>query len=156
MLWDGPAHNRYPQGIAGTQAVGHKDTSMTIFKGINVVSISVPNLDEARRFYRDIFGLGEPLYDLPDAGWIEFGSGDTFGNIAVTKADADWKPSTGTTVVLNVNDCHIACAELRQRGVRCEDPVVFPGFVTFCNFYDPFGNRLQMCSRAPDAQDSSQ
>ena len=36
-----------------------------------------------------------------------------------------------------------------DRGVRCDDPVVFPGYVTFCSFYDPFGNRLQMCSPAP-------
>jgi hypothetical protein len=43
-------------------------------------------------------------------------------------------------VVLNVDDCHKACAELRQRGVRCDDPATFPGYVTFCSFYDPFGN----------------
>ena len=121
---------------------------MKIFEGINVVSITVTNLDEALRFYRDILGLGEPIYDLPDAGWIEFGSGRPSGNIAVTKAEAGWTPGTGTTVVLNVEDCNAACAELRLRGVRCEDPVVFPGYVTFCSFYDPFGNRLQMCSPA--------
>jgi catechol 2,3-dioxygenase-like lactoylglutathione lyase family enzyme len=43
-----------------------------IFEGINVVSLSVTDLDDARRFYRDVLSLGEPLYDLPDAGWIEF------------------------------------------------------------------------------------
>jgi hypothetical protein len=37
----------------------------------------------------------------------------------------------------------------RARGVRCDDPVVFPGYVTYCSFYDPFGNRLQMCSPPP-------
>lgn len=84
------------------------------------------------------------IYDLPDAGWIEFGSGSTSGNIAVTKAEVSWKPSTGTTVVFNVEDCNAACKELRRRGVRCENPVVFPGYVTFCSFYDPFGDRLQM------------
>jgi predicted enzyme related to lactoylglutathione lyase len=122
---------------------------MKLFKGINVVSISVPDLDQARTFYRDVLGLGEPLYDLPDAGWIEFGSGSLSGNIAVTTAEADWQPSTGTTIVLNVEDCHAAWLELKQRGVRCDEPVVFPGYVTFCSFYDPFGNRLQMCSPAP-------
>lgn len=121
---------------------------MQLFRGINVVSISVPDLDAARAFYRDVLGLGAPVYDLPEAGWIEFESGAA-GNIAVTSAEADWTPSTGTTVVLNVEDCHAACAELRRREVRCEDPVVFPGYVTFCSFYDPFGNRLQMCGPAP-------
>lgn len=120
----------------------------SLFSGINVVSISVPDLDAARVFYRDTLGLGEPVYDLPDAGWIEFATGAASGNLSVTAAEDGWAPSTGTTVVLNVADCHAAVAELRRRGVACEDPVVFPGFVTFASFRDPFGNRLQMCSPA--------
>lgn len=131
------------------------ENKMKIFEGINVVSISVTDLDEARRFYRDVLGLGEPLYDLPGAGWIEFGSGSASGNIAVTKADGDWQPNMATTVVLNVKDCHEACNELRTRGVRCDDPIVFPGYVVFCSFYDPFGNRLQMCSPAPEEAPTS-
>ncbi len=122
-----------------------------MFKGINVVSISVTDLDRARRFYGETLGLGAPLYDLPEAGWIEFGSGRAHGNVSVTRAEEGWQPSTGTTLVLNVDDCHAACAALRARGVRCDEPQVFPGFVTFASFYDPFGNRLQMCSPAPGA-----
>lgn len=122
-----------------------------MFRGINVVSIPVPDLDEARRFYRDTLGLGEPIYDLPDAGWVEFGSGGPSGNIAVTRAEDGWRPAVGTTIVLDVEDCEASWEELRRRGVKCEDPEVFPWYVTFCSFYDPFGNRLQMCSPAPDA-----
>ena len=80
-------------------------------------------------------GLGAPVYELPELGWIEFASG-----------------GTGENIVFNVADCHDACRELRRRGVACDDPVVFPGYVTFCSFYDPFGNRLQMCSPAPEAK----
>lgn len=122
---------------------------MDLFHGINVVSIAVPDLDAARHFYGVTLGLGPPLYDLPDAGWIEFSCGASGGNIAVTLADNASGRSLSTTVVLNTEDCHRACGELRVRGVRCDDPVVFPGYVTYCNFYDPFGNRLQMCSPAP-------
>jgi predicted enzyme related to lactoylglutathione lyase len=122
---------------------------MQLFKGINVVSISVSDLDRAREFYRDTLELGEPLYDLPEAGWIEFSSGSDAGNLSVTVAPPGWLPTFGTTVVLNVADCHAAVVELRRRGVVCDDPVVFPGFVTYASFYDPFGNRLQMCSPAP-------
>jgi predicted enzyme related to lactoylglutathione lyase len=132
------------------------EVEVKLFKGINVVSISVSDLDQARQFYRDVLGLGEPIYDLPEAGWIEFGSGSSSGNIAVTKAEANWQPNTGTTVVFNVEDCNAACAELRRRDVRCEDPVVFPGYVIFCSFYDPFGNRLQMCSPAPSEENASE
>ena len=45
-----------------------------LFSGINVVSIAVPDLASAREFYGYVLGLGEPLYDLPEAGWIEFGT----------------------------------------------------------------------------------
>lgn len=117
-----------------------------MFRGINVVSISVPDLDKARLFYRDMLGLGDPIYDLPNAGWIEFSAGSSSGNIAVTKAGDGWQPNTGTTIVLNVDNCESSWIELKRRGVRCEDPEIFPGYVTFCSFFDPFGNRLQMCS----------
>ena len=122
---------------------------MQIFEGINVVSISVTDLDRARAFYRDALGLGEPVYDLPEVGWIEFSTGSNAGNLSVTLAEPGWRPSFGTTAVLNVGDCDKAVAELRSRGVVCDDPVAYPGYVTFANFYDPFGNRLQMCSPAP-------
>jgi predicted enzyme related to lactoylglutathione lyase len=134
--------------------LGLEDSEVSTFQGINVVSISVPDLDAARHFYGDTLRLGEPIYDLPEVGWIEFASGSASGNIAITKAAAGWAPSTGTTIVFNVTDCNLACAELRKRGVRCEDPEVFPDYVTFCSFYDPFGNRLQMCGPAPDTQAS--
>lgn len=120
-----------------------------MFKGINVVSVMVPDLELARHFYAETLGLGEPVYDLPDAGWIEFRTGTESGNLALTLAPGDWVPSTSTTLVLNVDDCQQAWQELRRRQVRCDEPEVFPGFVTFCSFYDPFGNRLQMCSPAP-------
>jgi len=122
-----------------------------IVRGINVVSISVPDLDAARAFYRDALGLGEPVYDLPGAGWVEFATGPGNGNLAVVAAEPGWAPSTGTTVVLDVDDCAAACAALRARGVKCGDPQVFPGFVTFADVFDPFGNRLQVCGPAPDA-----
>src|SRR5215207_4501702 len=99
---------------AGRQAIFtdpcmRKQIRMQLFKGINVVSISVADLDIARDFYSEVLGLGTPLFDLPDAGWIEFSCGLPSGNIALTRAPAGWEPTTGTTVVLNTDDCHSAC-----------------------------------------------
>ena len=88
-------------------------------------------------------------FDLPDAGWIEFSTGAASGNLSLTLAEEGWQPGFGTTIVLNVADCRVAVEVLRSRGVRCDDAQDFPGFVTFASFYDPFGNRLQMCSPAP-------
>ncbi len=124
---------------------------MQLFKGINVVSISVPDLDTARDFYSNVLGLGEPLYDMPEMGWIEFSAGTPEAHISVMLVNEGWQPGTGTTIVLNTPDCHESAAALRARGVRCDDPVSIPGVVTYCNFYDPFGNGLQMCSPPPEA-----
>lgn len=122
---------------------------MPHFQGINVVSIEVPDLDQARAFYRDVLGLGEPVYDLPDMGWIEFKTGSSAGNLSLTRAEAGWQPHSSTTVVLDTEDCYATCAALRGKGVRCDDPVGIPGMVTYFSFYDPFGNRLQGCSAPP-------
>jgi predicted enzyme related to lactoylglutathione lyase len=127
---------------------------MQLFKGINVVSISVTDLELAREFYGNVLGLGTPLYDLPEMGWIEFSAGAPYGNIAVTLAEAGWQPGTGTTIVLNTDDCYKSCAALRAKDVRCDTPVDVPGYVIYCNFYDPFGNRLQMCSPSPAVGES--
>ena len=121
---------------------------MAIFRGVNVVSIAVPDLLAAKRFYRDTLELGDPVYDLPDAGWIEFSTGGG-GNLAITTEGYAAPAGQRTTVVLNCGDCRQAYEALRARGVRCEEPVTFPGYVVFCTFYDPFGNRLQMCSPVP-------
>ena len=123
---------------------------MSLFKGISVVAISVPDLESARAFYAETLGLGAPTYDLPEMGWIEFSTGGPGALSLVPPEDgAAFSPSTHTTVVLDVYDCGEAVATLRARGVRCDDPVPVPGMVTYASIYDPFGNRLQICSDAP-------
>jgi catechol 2,3-dioxygenase-like lactoylglutathione lyase family enzyme len=100
---------------------------MSLFHGINVVSLSVTDLDRARDFYAHTLELGTPAYDLPDLGWIEFHTGSAHGNLAVTLAPPDWQPSTSTTLVLNTPDCHATRAAQQERGVRCGEPAVVSG-----------------------------
>jgi predicted enzyme related to lactoylglutathione lyase len=122
---------------------------VSLFRGINVVSITVPDFVAAKRFYGETLGLGPPTYDLPDMGWIEFNTGANGGALSLTPAEDEFIPSTNVTVVLNVESCAEAVATLRERGVRCDDPVGVPGMVTYANIYDPWGNRLQVCSAPP-------
>lgn len=121
-----------------------------MFKGINVVSITVPDLDAARSFYGDKLGLGAPLYDIPEIAWIEFSTGAASGNLAITLPENGvFEPSHHTTLVLNVDDCAEAVATLRAKGIECGDPTPVPGMVTFAHVFDPFGNRLQIVSDLP-------
>jgi catechol 2,3-dioxygenase-like lactoylglutathione lyase family enzyme len=122
---------------------------MNIFCGVNVVSIAVPDLQAARDFYQNTLGLGEPVHDLPEAGWIEFATGGKGGNLSITTEGYKESSEQRTTIVLETRDCKEAYEILKRKGVRCEEPVVFPGFVVFCTFYDPFGNKLQCAARRP-------
>ena len=130
-------------------AIRRKGMDMSLLKGINVVSISVTDLVKGRDFYSKVLELGEPVIDLPDFGWIEFKFGADSGHVSLTKAEEGWQPGGGITIVMDVDDCAAACKALRAKGVRCDDPVTIPNMITYFDFYDPFGNRLEGCSAPP-------
>lgn len=119
---------------------------MALFPSINVVSIEVPDLQEARRFYGEVLELGEPAFDFPDAGWIEWRLPAKATDLAITTAQPGWEPHHNISVVFDTDDCATTREKLLAKGVRCDEVVTIPGMVTYCNFYDPFGNRLQMAS----------
>ena len=54
--------------------------------------------------------------------------------------------SGGGTATFSVNDCDRVTAELRVRGVKCDDVLHIPSVVKYGTFYDPDGNRLQFAS----------
>jgi predicted enzyme related to lactoylglutathione lyase len=116
---------------------------MSIFKNIGVVSYNVSNWEAAKKFYGETLGLGAPAFLSDEFGWCELG-GEHETHLALNKADAPSAGTGGATVVFNVADAAAAVAELRARGVKCEDPVAIPGMVTYATFYDPEGNKLQL------------
>ncbi len=128
---------------------------MSLFKNVNVVSIYVTDWERAKKFYDDL--LGWPVAWSDDSfGWREYGR-DGEAHISISK----WEPHDGhttrpavdggVTLVLTVDDAAKATAELRQKGVKCDDPVTIPGVVIYGTFYDPEGNRLQFAQSAPPA-----
>lgn len=120
-----------------------------LLAGVSVVSLTVRDLAASRRFYAEVLGLGEPWFDQPAMGWVEWGEDGANGNLAITTSRDGAQPGGGTTPVLNTEDCHALVADLRSRGVRCADPVVVDGLLTYCTFYDLDGNRLQAISGPP-------
>jgi predicted enzyme related to lactoylglutathione lyase len=114
---------------------------MSNFLNVNVVSLDVTDWEEAKKFYREI--LGWPVdFSSDEAGWEEYGV-DNQTHISINRSDHPVVQHGGTTVVLRVNDAHAVTADLRSRGVKCDDVIVIPGMVTYGTFYDPFGNRIQ-------------
>ncbi len=121
---------------------------MSVLQGINVVSLSVTDLDEAREFYSNVLGLGKPSYDMPEMGWIEWGA-EGEAHLSVTPLAEGMSIGHSTTVVFTVEDCHAAVKALRERGVECGDAIGIPGAVTYATFRDPFGNALQIAGPPP-------
>jgi catechol 2,3-dioxygenase-like lactoylglutathione lyase family enzyme len=123
---------------------------MKLLSQVNVVSLSVTDLSRARDFYSITLGLGSPWFDDEQLGWIEWGQRGQNGNLAVTLAREDIRPGGGTTPVLNTTDCQMLFSVLTKQGVRCDEPVIIPGLLMYCTFYDPDGNRLQAISDPSD------
>ena len=122
---------------------------MSMLKGLTVVSVPVMDWAKAKAFYHDTLGL-PILMDIEEAGWCEFGeAGKTTFAISLWR-DATPPVRGGTIPVFAVDDCAKTVAEFRQRGVKCADPVTYPGMVIYADVYDPEGNLLQIAqSLAP-------
>ena len=116
---------------------------MSLLKGLTVVSVPIVDWAKAKAYYHDIIGL-PVLLDIAEAGWCEFGEhGKTTLAISLWR-DATPPARSGAIPVFAVADCAKAVAELRQRGVKCGDPVTYPGMVIYADVYDPEGNLLQV------------
>ena len=122
---------------------------MSLLKGLSVVSVPVTDWAKAKAFYHQTLGLPISL-DIAEAGWCEFGeNGKTTFAISLWR-DAAPPPRGGAIPVFAVDDCARTVAALRQCGVKCADPVTYPGMVIYADVYDPEGNLFQIAqSLAP-------
>jgi predicted enzyme related to lactoylglutathione lyase len=124
---------------------------MSLLNGLSVVSVPVMDWAKAKAFYHNTLGLPIVLDAGEEVGWCQFGE-DGKTNFAISL----WRDATppvrgGTIPVFDVEDCVKAVAELRKRGVKCADPVTYPGMVIYADVYDPEGNLLQVAqSLAPN------
>lgn len=120
---------------------------MSLFKSINVVYVYVKDFEAAKKFYAETLEW-QVAYSDDQMGWEEYGIDDQ-AHFAINRwDDADTEPARGlgTTVTFTVDNVTAVTQALRAKGVRCDEPVVIPGVVTYGTFFDPEGNRLQMVS----------
>jgi predicted enzyme related to lactoylglutathione lyase len=123
-----------------------------LLKELQVVSYPVVNWQQAKKFYGETLGLPVAAFMGDEIGWMEFGEKDgTHLAISLWRDPTPPKREGGATVVFSVDDAYKTIAELRKRGVKCEDVEAIPEMVTYANFYDPEGNRLQVAGPPPKA-----
>jgi catechol 2,3-dioxygenase-like lactoylglutathione lyase family enzyme len=114
---------------------------------IAAITLFVEDLEEARRFYGDVFGL--PVV-FEDENSTVFRFGETLVNLLkVTEAPGLIEPATVASseagarfqFTLGVQDVDAMCEELRRRGVELlNGPMDRPWGIRTASFRDPGGH----------------
>jgi len=115
-------------------------------KGIYAITLFVEDLERAKQFYREVFGL-PVVYEDDNSAVFTFG--DTLINLLKTTAATGLiEPATvasrdaGARFVftIHVDDVDAMCAELTARGVKLlNGPLDRPWGVRTASFIDPGG-----------------
>ena len=116
-------------------------------RGISAITLFVEDLDAAKQFYREIFGM--PVAFEDDASAV-FNFGSTMINLLKTTAARDLigpaavaPPKAGSRMQLtiDVDDVDSTCAELTRRGVELlNGPMDRPWGIRTASFRDPGGH----------------
>lgn len=129
-------------------------------KAMNLVWITVSNLEKAEKFFTQSVGLPLKFADR-EHGWLEFSfapEGFRLGVAQSQEGDACCgqesekekccRPEgagSNAVVTLEVDDIGASKKELESKGVTFSTPIMeFPGHVRLATFGDPDGNQFQL------------
>ncbi|HUS79006.1 MAG TPA: VOC family protein [Patescibacteria group bacterium] len=102
--------------------------------------LRVDDLERAKKFYEEVFGLTVSWYMSPEAGWCELelpGGGSRLGlNVG----------GTGGILTFDVDDLEVTRSYLEGKGLETSDITNVPDMVSYFNTSDSEGNMLQIVS----------
>jgi catechol 2,3-dioxygenase-like lactoylglutathione lyase family enzyme len=133
-----------------TAEIAESITTASVRGSLNHAHLTVPiaNLEEARRFYCEVIGLQE--VEKPESlkvypgFWVQLDNCQLHiggENSSINRWDS------GVHVAIEVPDLEDRRARLQLAGVKMSDMVYYPGYRRF-EFRDPFGNRLELTTKA--------
>lgn len=104
------------------------------------LQLGAEDLDRAKRFYEDVFGLEVSWYMSPEAGWCELylpGKGARLGlNVG----------GPAGVLIFDVEDLEEAKGYLEGRGLETTVVTDIPDMVSYFNVKDSEGNTVQVVS----------
>lgn len=116
-------------------------------KGIGAITLFVEDLEAAKRFYREVFGLAVTFED-EDSAVFDFGNAivnllktTAAGELIEPAAVASKEAGSRLVFTIEVDDVDAMCAELSARGVKLlNGPMDRPWGVRTASFSDPGGH----------------
>ena len=97
----------------------------------------VRDLDEGRRFYKDVLGFTETFFDAgARLSYLER------GEMAIAVAEGE--PEDGGVATIDVDDVKAEAERLRAAGVDVGTVVEIPSTIRLLDVFDPDGNRIQL------------
>jgi catechol 2,3-dioxygenase-like lactoylglutathione lyase family enzyme len=119
---------------------------------LNHVAISVPNLDEAVKYYTKTMGFPEAFRSLDERGqptlvYVQI-SKNTF--IELQPANAQRPPGLNH-LGLHVENMGAATAMFKQRGANVSETRVSPTKAILANITDPNGIRIELAELPPES-----
>jgi catechol 2,3-dioxygenase-like lactoylglutathione lyase family enzyme len=97
----------------------------------------VRDLDEGRRFYRELLGFEELAVDFEER-WSHLRRGEMELGLA------EGEPEENGVAHVEVGDVRAEADRLRDAGIRVGIVLELPGELRLLDVYDPDGNRLQL------------
>ena len=130
-------------GLSIQMAVGQKQERGIV--GLNHVAISVPNLDEALRYYTETLGFPEAFRAVNSEGQVALVyvqvSRNTF--VELQPANAQRPPGINHFGV-HVEDMTVATAAFKERGANVAETRVGSTNAILSNISDPNGIRIEL------------
>jgi lactoylglutathione lyase len=130
-------------------------------KGVDVITLFVDDLDRAKAFYRDVFGL-PVAYEDGNSAFFRFHNigvnllSDAAARVLVEPAAVAGREAGSRLVLtIGVDDVDAVCAELAAAGVELlNGPVDRPWGVRTASFTDPGGHIWEIAQELPAAGSS--
>lgn len=139
-------------GLAVESALAQNQTQNRGIVGLNHVALSVPNLDEAVRYYTKTMGFPEAFRSTDDKGQVSLVyvqiSKNTFVELQPANAQ---RPAGINHFGLHVENMKAATAMFKQRGADVGDIRTSATKAILANITDPNGVRIELSELPPES-----